>query len=273
MKPALYALAMMLGGLFPAAAAAQSMALGGDGDPIEVTADGTIEWAQEEARITALGNARAVRGGVAVTAERLSAFYRETDDGDTDVYRLEAEGEVTIATDLETATGRRAVYELDRRRFTLEGAPATLATPTETITAENGIVYDEAERVAVAEGNATVRREGRVLRAQRLTARLEPDAEGALRVGAVDAGGGVTLTNDGEVVSADSGRYDAASSIVTLSGSVKITRDQSQLNGGYAEVNLDTGVSRLYAAPPGAAGGRVQGRLVPQDMETEDSNR
>ncbi len=49
-----------------------------------------------------------------------------------------------------------------------------------------------------------------------------------------------------------------------LFGAVKITRGQNQLNGGYAEVNLATGVSRLLAAPPGGvAEGRVRGLLVP----------
>lgn len=272
MTPRLFLTSLLVAGLAAGAAAAQSLSLGGGGEPIDVTADGAIEWAQEEARITAQGNARARQGELTVSAERLSAYYREGAEN-TEVYRLEAEGEVVIRNREQTARGSRAVYRLDQRRFTLEGAPATLATPTETITAEDGIVYDEAKRVAVAEGNAVVRREGRVLRARRLVANLVPDEAGTLQVRTVEAEGGVSITNGAEVATAERGHYDARSSIATLTGSVKITREQSQLNGGYAEVNLETGVSRLYAGPPGGEGGRVQGLVMPQDVEREDSNR
>jgi hypothetical protein len=36
------------------------------------------------------------------------------------------------------------------------------------------------------------------------------------------------------------------------------------LNGGYAEVNLKTGVSRMMGAP-GGGGSRVRGLLLPQE--------
>ena len=55
--------------------------------------------------------------------------------------------------------------------------------------------------------------------------------------------------------------YDLQLNVATLTGSVRLTRGANQLNGDFAEVNLDTGISRLLARPGGA--GRVSGLLVP----------
>ena len=45
--------------------------------PIAVTASDGIEWRQNEQEVIARGNARAVRGDVTVTADRLIAHYRK----------------------------------------------------------------------------------------------------------------------------------------------------------------------------------------------------
>jgi lipopolysaccharide export system protein LptA len=47
-----------------------------------------------------------------------------------------------------------------------------------------------------------------------------------------------------------------------LTGAVKVTQDQNQLNGEYAEVDLKSGVSRLLGAPPGGEG-KVKGLVLP----------
>ena len=47
------------------------------GGPVEVTSDDGMEWRQNEQVIIAKGNAKAVRGDVTVTADRLIAHYRK----------------------------------------------------------------------------------------------------------------------------------------------------------------------------------------------------
>ncbi|HVZ09870.1 LptA/OstA family protein [Rhodopila sp.] len=53
------------------------------GGPIDITARDGIEWRQAEKQVIARGDARAVRGAVTVTADRLTAWYRKkaTADG------------------------------------------------------------------------------------------------------------------------------------------------------------------------------------------------
>ena len=63
---------------------------------------------------------------------------------------------------------------------------------------------------------------------------------------------GLTIdTTPTDVVTGDRADYVVETGIVTVTGSVKMTRENNQLNGGYAVVNLNTGISRMYPAPPG----------------------
>lgn len=248
-------------------AAAQGFDLARRADvPIEVYADDGIEWSQDGKSITARGNAKAVRGTMTVTADTLTAFYRER-NGDSEIHRLEAAGKVTIASPKEKATGAHAAYDLDKAVVVLTGAPARLVTPTDTVTAQQRIEYWEKDRKAVAFGDAVAVRGDRRIRADRLTAYFVEGRGGELALHRADAAGDVSLRTAREVVTGEKGDYDAESGIVTLTGSVKITRDDNQLNGGYALVNLNTGISSLMAAPPGAKSGgqqRVQGLFVPE---------
>ena len=69
--------AMLLAALLmvPAAAMAQALDMS-KGGPVEVTASEGLELRQNEQMVIARGSARAVRGDVTVTADRLTARYR-----------------------------------------------------------------------------------------------------------------------------------------------------------------------------------------------------
>lgn len=268
MRPRLAVLAAALALLAAAPAAAQGfdMASRSAAGPIEVFADQGIEWSQDRQQFIARGNAKATRGTVSVTADTLTAHYRNSPGGDTEIFRLDAVGNVVIATPTETATGAFATYDMDSAKMLLKGAPARLVTPTDTVTATESIEYHERTQQAVARGEAVASRADRRIRADVLTARFKEDARGQLVLARADAVGGVVLTTARDVVTGDRGDYNAESGIATLTGSVKITRDKNQLNGGYAQVNLKTGISKLFAAAPGTAGAgqRVQGLFVPE---------
>ena len=82
------------------------------GGPIDISARDGIEWRQVEQEVIARGNAKAIRGDVTVTADRLTAWYRKkgateaaqptpvsglTGDPSTEgseIYRLQADGHV-----------------------------------------------------------------------------------------------------------------------------------------------------------------------------------
>jgi lipopolysaccharide export system protein LptA len=285
------------------------------GGPIDVTATDGIEWRQAEQVVIARGNARAARGGVVVTSDRLLARYRQpagradaappattarpaaaTPDaalgGGSEIWRLEAEGQVRIATATDTARGDRAVYDVDQAVLVLTGRDLGLNTPQQVITARDSLEYWSQRKMAVARGNAVVvdTAENRRITADTLVAYFldtpgeapaprpvaqpeprpgERNLPGAGRMDRVEAFGNVEIRTPTDVVRGDRGVYSAATGMARLLGNVRITRGDNQLNGREAIVNLHTGVARLVASP----GARVQGLVVPNNQPNDGTAR
>lgn len=288
---------LVLGALaYPASAQSLGFGAGGDDKPLEVFADQGIEWHQNESIYVARGNARAVRGDTTVHGDTLTAHYRKAVTGGTEVWRVEANGNVQIATPKETAFGDRAVYTVDNGVLMMTGKNLRLNTPRERITARDSLEYWEHKNLAVARGDAVVVTDGRRIRADVVTAQFKsggtptaakpastkpaaqpkPAAKGSTqpdesRLHRLDAYGNVIITTPEEVARGNRGIYMAETGIATLTGSVKITRGRNQLNGEAAEVNLRTGVSRIVSAKEGT-GGPVRALIVPERKPQNDAS-
>jgi lipopolysaccharide export system protein LptA len=122
--------------------------------------------------------------------------------------------------------------------------------------------------------------QGRTVRADILTAHFVDDApngagvskgsksqdtgaEGAKRgstLDRMDAWGNVVVTRPGEVALGARGVYFPKTGIANLWRQVRITRADNQLNGEYAEVNFNTGISRILSSPSAP----VQALLEPE---------
>jgi lipopolysaccharide export system protein LptA len=302
--------ALLLAVLLASPAAGQTIDLS-SGGPLDITANDGIEWRQAEQVVVARGGARAARDGTAVDAARLIARYRprasadlatpgataarapaggDPTGGASEIWRLEAEGDVRISTATDTATGDRAVYDMDQAVLVLSGRNIALVTPQQTITARDSLEYWTQRRMAVARGGAVVvTQDNRRITADVLVAYLteeatqegpagatqaraapRPGTQGAAppppgqgRIDRVEAFGNVEIRTEGEVVRGDRAVYSAETGLARLLGDVRITRGQNQLNGREAIVNLNTGVSRIVAQP----GQRVQGLVLPQSRD------
>lgn len=238
-----------------------------NGKPIEIDADAGIEWHQKTQQYIARGNARASQGDVSVRGDTLVAYYRKSAQGKSSIWRIDANGNVRIVSPTQTAYADKGVYMVEDGVMVLTGKDVRLVTATDRITARDSLEYWEKKNLAVARGDAVVSREDKRLRADVLTAHLLRDETGKTQISRINAFEHVLVSSDKEIVQADKGVYDVPTGIAKLSGSVKITRDGNQLNGEYAEVNLKTGVSRLYSGK----GGRVQGLIKPQDAKMDGS--
>jgi lipopolysaccharide export system protein LptA len=256
-----WAAGLLAAALFSAApvAVAQEGLLSGGGDGgIEIEADDGIEWLRDQRQYRAYGNATARRGDVTVVADALIAHYRE-EGGSQIVYRLDAEGGVILTSNQSEASGDKAVYHLDRKVAVLVGEDLQLVTDRGTITAEESLEYWEERGIAVARGDALVTQQDRRLKAGVLTAFIEPGEEGGqTRVTRIDATGGVHISTPTDIVTGGEGVYIVAEERVTVCGDVKITRDQNQLNGECAVVDMLSGRSTLQ----GKDGEKVQGLIL-----------
>ncbi len=262
---AVWALVGTLALIVPASGGlAQGLNFGGKSDqPIEIFADNGIEWQQENLIFLARGNARAVRGPVTVFADELRAYYREKSDGSTDIWRLDAEGKVRIKTQGETAFGKKAVYRIDDGILVLSGGRVRLVAGNDEITADKQIEYWEKKQMAVARGNALAVRKDKRLKADVLAAYFRVDNKGENKLYRVDAFDRVKIVTDKSTATSNRAVYNVESGIATLTGSVKLVRGNNVLTGCSAEVNLNSGVSKIFSCPasPGGPKKRAQGVL------------
>ncbi|WP_374448372.1 LptA/OstA family protein [Stella sp.] len=249
----------------PAAAQLGGM-FGGDGGdkPVEILADEGIEWQQNTKAYIARGNAKAKRGDTTVAADTLTAYYRDTPKGGTEIFRVVADGTVRITSAQGAVQGDRGVYEVDRAVFVLTGGDIRLTSGTDVVTARDSLEFWEQRQLAVARGNASATREDKRIRADTLTATIGDGPKGGREVRRVDAFGNVVVATASETARAETGVYNLERGIATLRGKVRITRGQNQLNGEYAVVDLNSGVSRILPAPPrDGQPSRVTGLFVP----------
>ena len=188
MRAATLAALVLLPGVAPVGGAwAQAIDLS-KGGAIDVTAQDGMEWRQNEQMVIARGDARAVRGGVTVTADTLVARYRKKagaatpvaapplqpgaapgaatsgaasgaagpDAGANEIYRLEAEGHVHIYTATDLAVSDKAIYDIDSAVLLMTGRAMTITTPQQVMTARDTMEYWTQKHMAVGRGLATV---------------------------------------------------------------------------------------------------------------------
>jgi lipopolysaccharide export system protein LptA len=304
-------------------AAAQGLSLGSVSEdrPIEVSADHGIEWQQDAQVYIARGNAMAKRGTTEVHADTLTAHYRpskgtggkgtggkgagdkETGDketgSETEIYRLDADGHVTIKGERQTVVGDQAVYDVDQQIGIVTGKALKMTTATDVVTARDSLEWYDQKQIAVARGDAVAVRDTKVIRADVLTAHMTKDkpqpaagkpdkavpaaaqakprnaamplgdTDESSKISRVDAQGHVLVSTETDVGRGDYGVYNADSGIATLLGNVTVTRGPNTIRGEYAVMDLNNNISRMMAAPamPGAATAtRVEGLFVRQDQ-------
>jgi lipopolysaccharide export system protein LptA len=285
-------------------AAAQGLSLSGVSEdrPIEVSADHGIEWQQDAQVYIARGNAMAKRGSTEVHADTLTAHYRpakgaggkgtesKETGGETEIYRLDADGHVTIKGERQTVVGDQAVYDVDQQIGIITGKVLKMTTATDLVTARDSLEWYDQKQIAVARGDAVAVRDVKVIRADVLTAHMtkekpaaaaaKPDktapakpmplgaADESSRISRVDAQGHVLVSTQTDVGRGDYGVYNADSGIATLLGNVTVTRGPNTIRGEYAVMDLNNNISRMMAAPatPGAGANRVEGLFVRQDQ-------
>ena len=303
-SPLLLATLLCLGDALPAGAQGFDFADSKSGNPLEVYADQGLELSQDARTVIARVNASATRGHVTLKGDVLIAHYRNktetppdsnslvnakastkpnkappppaADGAKTDntsgseVWRIEAEEHVTISTPTQTAYGDRADYNIDDAVVVLTGKDLRLVTPKDTVTARDSLEYWEGRQQAVARGDAVAVHMEKRIQADTLVADFAEDKDKKMAINRVHAYDHVILTAPREVVTGDRGDYNVETGIVAVTGSVKITRDDNQLDGRYALVNLDTGVSKIFPTAPGddaAPDQRVKGLFNPQHRD------
>lgn len=288
---------------------AAASAAGGDNEPLQIQADSGIEWQQNARVYIARGNAVAARGTSEVRADTLIAHYRDAKPGstsagagalggtggNTEIYRVEAEGRVTLKRDTNTVVGDRTIYDVDQAIAVVTGKNIKLTTANDVVTARDSLEWYDQKQIAVARGNAVATRAGKTIKADILTAYVQKSASPPAKPGArpsaqakpavtpaaatgssapggapgstpagdskisrVDAQGHVVITNSIDTGRGDFGVYNAETGIATLIGNVVIQRGNNVIRGQRGVMDMNKNVSRML---PDSASGEVRQRV------------
>ena len=94
--------------------------------PIEITADDSLEWHRNDNKLIALGNAlikRTTENGQINTlkADKITAKLSEDKTGKSTIKKIEAFKNVTIKTPTETITGNYGIYNMQTNMAELKG--------------------------------------------------------------------------------------------------------------------------------------------------------
>jgi len=282
----------------PAAQGDGGIDFAGSASNLIVTSDEGIEWSKDSKEIIARVNAKSVKGNTTVTSDTQTAYYRDkkllpgapvpppkpepkpdanpgdSDTGSSEVWRVVADGNVEIFTPTEHAYGDHADYNIDDAVVVMTGDHLKMTTPQDIVTSRDTLEYWENKHQAVARGDAVaVSNQGKRIQADTLVADFGENKQKQMVIQLAHGYDHVVLTTPTEVVTGDRADYVVETGIVTVTGSVKITRGGNQFDGSYAVVNLNTGISKLLSGPPGgkAADRQVKGLLVPQPKKAPAS--
>jgi lipopolysaccharide export system protein LptA len=88
--------------------------------PIDVDAD-RIDVLDQQNQAIFTGNVRVRQANLTLEADRIKVAYSRPAKGDPVIQRLDADGNVRLATPTERATSRFGIYDVDKRILTLIG--------------------------------------------------------------------------------------------------------------------------------------------------------
>ncbi len=160
------------------------------------------------------------------------------------------------------------------RVLVLTGDEVRLVTPEDTIVAKDSLEYFQNDGLAIARGDALAIRQDRRVQADVLLAHFDQTSstERSARVDRIEAVGKVHISTPDDIVNADRGDYQLDAGVATLTGNVRITRGDNQLNGEFAEVDFNTGISRIIGGP-GVSKERVKVLLLPKPKPADRPTR
>ena len=173
--------------------------------------------------------------------------------GENEIYRVNADGHVTIKGERQTVVGDQAVYDVDQQIGIVTGKGLKLTTATDVVTARDSLEWYDQKQIAVARGDAVAVRETKRIRADVLTAHMTKDnpkpAASKPETGPVRAGAGgrnQARAKPGAPARAarraTKDRRSAASTRRAMSSS-RPTTDIGR--GDYGVYNADTGIATL----------------------------
>lgn len=238
--------------------------------PLEITADGALEWHRQDKKFIARNNAVATQGEASIAAHTLTADYTEGKGSGLNIRYVTALQNVVITSRDSRAYGDKATYDITTGKAHMTGEHLKLTSPDQTLTARDYFEYQVTAGTLTAVGNAKIERlnnrgQLNTLEADTISATLGNNNKGQRVLKTLEARGNVVIITPTETINGTYGIYNADTNKADLSGGVTIRRGPNILEGERAEVDLNTDTSRLFGSKTtgGTGNGRVRGVFYP----------
>ena len=218
-------------------------------EPIEIFADNGIEWHKNDKKYVALGNAKAISGGLSLKSDKIEAFYNDTKDSSMDITDVVANKNVIIQDKkMKIVGGNSAEYNIKKDYFKVNGSKLKLTSQENILRSNNKMEYWRSKGVAVATGGAEAQKENKfIVKADKLIWNLyEVNKKVNVKIIGFN---NVPIRSNNEVAFSDKGIYNNITEVCKLFGNVRLQRGDSFLTGEYAEVDLKSGISKILPAP------------------------
>src|SRR5207248_2580548 len=137
------------------------------------------------------------------------------------------------------------VYDLDQSLIVVTGKALKMTTATDVVTARDSLEWYDQKQIAVARGNAVAERNGRVIKADILTAymvKTKPPDGKAAPPAAKPAVAARPAKPGAAPASAQTPGTDSKISRVDAQGHVVVTNGLDTGRGNYGVYNADTGI-------------------------------
>lgn len=235
------------------------------GTPLEISAATSLEWNRPKKTYTARGSAVAKKGNLSIAADTLTAHYSDGKAG-SKISRVEAVTGVVVESAPYRAYGDLGTYDMASGLATLTGKDLKVETATETMTGADKIEFNDAQNTLIATGSPVISRGTDTLTAKTLTLTFKTGEDGSRKADTFKATGGITLKTARETLTGDTATYDIGQGKATVNGHIRIAQGESVIEGTKADIDLATGISKLYADEK-LNNGRVKGVFYPGKSE------
>lgn len=240
-------------------------------EPLEISADDSLEWHRNELYFRARKNVKAVQGTTTLYSDTLLAKYREGAKSSMEIYNIQADGSVKIVSAQSEAYGDQANYQVDKGYAVMTGSNLKIVSDGQVVTARDKFEYWVNGGKLIASGNAVAVREGDRIVADKMIA-IFTEGEKKRTLKSLEAIGNVVITTPEEELKGDRATYDAKSTTAMLHDNVIITRGANVLEGTKAELDTTTNVSKIFGGITngGDGSGRVRGVFYPQSKDDDE---
>lgn len=240
-----FLLALIVCFLIPVTGISFAQSDGGSDDTIIIEADNALEWNQSERYYLATGNAYAEQGSQIIEADRIQAFYNSEEDGGN-ITLVKANGDVRMRDDTQSAKGETLDYDVKTGIYKLTGTALEVVSPDATARSNQILEFFTTENKMRAVGEAIVQLpDGRILEADDIQIQNHEDGS----IDQIDANGNVhIIMENARSAMADMAVYTQKEGTALLTGNVTISEGGNILNGQKAEIDFNSGISRMLSS-------------------------